>query len=65
MTTPARPITLVTGGTGFLGRTSCASWRPTGRRAKRVRVLAHSAPPAWLRAWASSSPKAPSPRPTT
>jgi dihydroflavonol-4-reductase len=43
-------VTLVTGGTGFLGTHLLQLLAGEGEAAKRVRVLAHSATPAWLRA---------------
>ena len=43
----ARPLVLVTGGTGFLGAHLV---RMLGSQNKaRLRVLVHSAPPAWLK----------------
>ena len=42
-------ITLVTGGTGFLGGHLVRALAADPEVAPRLRVLAHSAPPAWLR----------------
>ena len=46
-----RPTTLVTGGTGFLG--SHLVRMLASRNKGRLRVLVHSAPPAWLKDYAS------------
>jgi dihydroflavonol-4-reductase len=43
-------VTLVTGGTGFLGTHLLRLLAAEPEAAKRIRVLAHSAAPAWLRA---------------
>src|SRR5436305_15236852 len=42
----ARPLALVTGGTGFLGAHLV---RLLASQKARLRVLVHSAPPAWLK----------------
>ena len=51
-TNAAGPTTLVTGGTGFLGahlvRLLSGSNASHGKKGGRLRVLVHSAPPAWL-----------------
>ncbi len=46
----ARPLALVTGGTGFLGSHLLRLLAEDPESARRVRVLAHSTPPAWVRA---------------
>ena len=46
----ARPLALVTGGTGFLGTHLLRLLATDPASAQRVRVLAHSKPPAWLQA---------------
>src|SRR5947208_1505914 len=43
----ARPLALVTGGTGFLGALLVRLLASDSRA--RLRVLVHSAPPAWLK----------------
>jgi dihydroflavonol-4-reductase len=48
--TKTNALTLVTGGTGFLGTHLLHLLTVDRDAAKRIRVLAHSAPPAWLRA---------------
>jgi dihydroflavonol-4-reductase len=48
--TTSAPIALVTGGTGFLGTHLLRLLAADRESAQNVRVLAHSAPPAWVRA---------------
>jgi dihydroflavonol-4-reductase len=47
---PATPITLVTGGTGFLGTHLLRRLTEEAGATPRLRVLVQSQPPAWLRA---------------
>ena len=51
-TSSTRPLALVTGGTGFLGShlLRLLAGHSDPESARRVRVLAHSTPPAWVRA---------------